>query len=190
MVAEPAQRRFTVEEYECMIEAGIFRADERVELLGGRILAMTPMAVPHRMALMRSDRTLKQKLPSTVDILVQMPIRLLPDSEPEPDIAVIRRRADDYPLAHPGPPDIFLVVEVSDSSLAFDRDRKLPRYAAAGIPEAWIVDLRGDRIWLYRVPLSGQYTLVSSVGRGEALSMLAFPDVALAVDDLLPPLMA
>jgi Uma2 family endonuclease len=142
------------------------------------------------MCVVRFDRTLKRILPVAVDVYVQMPIHLLPDSEPEPDIAVVWHRDDDYPHGHPGPGDILLVVEVAETSLRRDRERKLPQFAAAGIRETWLADLTTERIWIYRSPEGGRYTDVTSVGRGGMLAPLAFPEIVLAVDDLLPPVTA
>src|SRR5947208_11627851 len=126
MVAEPAQRLFTIEEYECMVTAGILHEDERVELLEGKIYTMAPMALPHWVCVVRFDRSLKRALPEDVDVLVQLPVHLPPDSAPEPDVAVVRRRADDYMSGMPGPEDILLLIEVSDTTLRSDRNRKLP----------------------------------------------------------------
>ncbi|MHB8575592.1 MAG: Uma2 family endonuclease [Dehalococcoidia bacterium] len=187
MVAEPEQRRFTLEEYESMIRAGILRSGERVELFDGRILAMAAMGGAHISSVLRISRVFRLRLPESVDVLVQTAIRLPPDAEPEPDVTVARHHDDDYASGPPSPRDILLLIEVADSSLAFDRDRKLPRYAAAGLPEAWLVDLPGDRIVISREPRDGRYTVLTSAGRGDTISPLAFPQLVIAVSDLLPP---
>jgi Uma2 family endonuclease len=116
---------------------------------------------------------------------VQSPIRLGPYSEPQPDIALLRPRADFYAPAHPGPGDVLLVIEIADTSVGFDRDVKIPLYAKAGIPEAWLADLTNDGLTVFRQPTSQGYGGVQPLQRGQPLVMAAFPDIALVVDDIL-----
>ena len=183
--AVPAPRLFTVDEYERMAETGILRPDERVELLAGVIYAMAAMGSRHAAGVRDIDDWFHLRLGNRAIVSVQCPIRLGEFGEPEPDIAILRLRQDRYREAHPGPADVLLAIEVSDSSLSFDRGVKLPQYAAAGIPEVWIVDLNRRRVLVYREPRDGRYVQTSIVARGGALSPLAFPDLTLKLADVL-----
>lgn len=187
MPPEPQRRRFTVDEYERMIALGILEEGERVELLRGEIYCMAAMGARHMACVSRSDDLLRAGLPARAVTRVQGPIRLPNGSEPEPDIAVVRRRADYYQSAHPVLADVYFVIEVADSSLRSDRDRKIPVYAEAGIPESWLVDLPGQQIFVYREPRDGQYRQVTVHRRGDVVTPRAFPDLKLAVDDVLGP---
>lgn len=179
----PARRRFTVEEYHRMGEAGILREDDRVELLKGEIIQMAPIGSRHAACVSRLGDWLAKRLPDTAAVRIQNPIRLPPRSEPEPDLVVVRRRDDFYATAHPGPGDIFLLIEVADTSLEHDRDVKLPLYAAAGIPEVWIVDLERRRVLVYRQPAGASYRQVTVVEEG-TLSPTAFPQLAIRLDEI------
>jgi Uma2 family endonuclease len=185
--ATPAPRLFTVDEYERLIETGIVRGNERVQLLDGVIVCMAPMLPPHMASIMVIQEALASGLPREVQLRIQGPIRLPPYGEPEPDLAVVRRRSERYFDRHPEPEDIFLVIEVADSSVRRDRRDKIPRYAEAGIPEAWLVDLPGDRVMAHREPKDGSYTITLTLRRGDSVSPLAFPDLQLSVDELLGP---
>lgn len=134
MTTMPAQRLFTVEEYERMVADGILCEDEHVELIRGMIVQMPAMGPPHRACVTALQDWFSQHLPRTALVQVQGAIRLPPRWEPEPDVAIIRRRPDFYRTQHPGAADVFLLIEVSATSLGYDRDVKLPGYADAGIP--------------------------------------------------------
>jgi Uma2 family endonuclease len=136
----PEPRRFTREEYYRMYDAGLFR-DERVELLDGEIIAMSPQNSPHASCVNRINALLIPLLAGTYSVRCQAPICLDRQSEPEPDLAVCVHDPDDYESGHPTPEQILLLIEVSDSSLAFDRKRKRAAYARCGIPEYWIVNV-------------------------------------------------
>lgn len=190
--SEPAQfglkrRQFTVDEYERMIALGILQEGERVELLRGEIYCMAAMGARHMACVSRSDELVRGGLPATAATRIQGPIRLPNGSEPEPDIAVVLRRADFYQRAHPTLSDVIFIIAVADSSLRNDRDRKIPLYAEAGIPESWLVDLPGQQIFIYREPRDGVYQQVTIFKRGERVSPLAFPELQVAVDDVLGP---
>lgn len=130
--------QFTAREYEQMVAAGIFDENARVELLAGEIVEMAAMGVRHATCLVNADYLLKGQVPGDCRVGGQIPILLDDLSEPEPDLVVYRRRKRATP---PTPADILLVVEIADSSLDYDRNQKFPRYAAAGIPEGWLLDL-------------------------------------------------
>jgi Uma2 family endonuclease len=183
----PVPRLFSVDEYYAMAQAGILQPDERTELLEGVIFCMAAMGSRHAARVTRFGYRLIAAFMGRALVRIQAPIHMGERSEPEPDIAVVRLRADDYEDAHPVPQDVYLLVEVSDSSLVFDRRRKLPLYAAAGIPELWIVDIQHQRVLVYRSPRGNRYEQETIVGRGGSLAPQAFSDVSLAVDDLLGP---
>ena len=148
----PTTRRFTVREYEQMIATGVIREGERVELLEGEIIEMAAMGLPHVKRIVAFDYLLKRRVPATYIVAVQIPILLDDESQPEPDIVVYEERNWQ---TLPTPDGILLVVEIADSSLAYDRDRKLPRYAAAGIPEVWIDDVLPDILERHTKRLEG-----------------------------------
>ena len=181
------KRKFTVAEYYRMAEVGILHHTERVELLDGEIIVMAPIGIPHATGVRRMERVLHQTLGDAAAISVQNPVRLDDHSEPEPDIALLRFREDDYATAHPGPADILVVMEVSDSTLDFDREVKSKRYAAAGIPEMWVMNLPGDCLDRLDQPGPAGYARHTVFRRGEKISPAALPDLELAIADLLPP---
>ena len=188
MVSRVVTRRFTVEEYHRMQEAGILNEDDRVELLEGEILEMPPIGPAHAGSVNRLvARLLPLQAQGRALLSVQNPIRLGPDSEPQPDVALLRPRGDFYAASHPGPEDVWLVVEVAERSADYDRLVKLPLYGRWGVLEAWVVDLGAGEVVVGRGPSAEGYREVRVVRRGEVLSPLAFPDLVLPVDDLLGP---
>lgn len=146
-----SQYRFSVDQYHQMIAAGILTRDDRVQLLEGEIVLMTPIGPPHRYAVHFCAKMLGKLLPPEWELLIQQPITLAA-SEPEPDVSVVRREAAIALDRHPGAGDTALIIEVADSSLALDRNRKQAIYAAAGIPEYWIVNLAQRCVEVYREP--------------------------------------
>jgi len=184
---ELQRRRFSVDEYEHLIALGIVQEGERVELLQGEIYCMAAMGARHMACVTWLDRFFTLNVGAGALVRTQGPIRLPEDGEPEPDILVVRFRADFYRNRHPGPAEALLVIEVADTSVNIDRAHKLPLYAAAGIPESWLVDLPGQQIFVYREPRDGVYQQITAFKRGDTLTPLAFPDLKLAVDDVLGP---
>ena len=144
-------RRFTVDEYHRMIEAGVFPEEDRLELLEGWIIAKMPRNPPHDVAILVVQRILGAELPAGWHFRAQMALTT-PDSKPEPDLAVVRGEDVDYLSRHPTPADVALVIEVSDSTLAGDRDPKGRIYARAGLPVYWIVNLVDHRVEIYSSP--------------------------------------
>lgn len=116
---------------------------------------------------------------------MQNPVRLSDLSEPQPDLALVRARPDDYTESHPTPPDVLLLIEVADSSAAFDRGAKAPLYAASGIPEYWLIDIAASRIEGYRHPERGRYREITPHRSGDVLRVMALPDLVVPVDDVL-----
>ncbi|MGI8549656.1 MAG: Uma2 family endonuclease [Dehalococcoidia bacterium] len=182
---QPTRRLFSTDEFQRMGEAGILDEDERVELIDGEILWMAAIGSLHFACVNFLTVSLVRGVGDRAIVSVQNPVRLPPRSEPQPDIVLFRPRADHYRKGLPNPEDVLLIIEVADTTLRYDRDTKVPRYAMAGIPEAWIVDLERERILLYRDPQGGSYQQVETVGRGGTVSPRAFPDIVLSVDDLL-----
>jgi Uma2 family endonuclease len=180
-----AHRRFTVDEYHRMAEAGILGADDRVELLDGEIVQVSPIGARHAATVTRLEHLFHRLARDRAIIRGQNPVRLDNYSEPEPDIALVTPRDDFYAAAHPAPHDVLLIVEVADTSLRYDRHRKLPGYARAGIPEVWLVDLTGDRVESHREPRGDAYASQQILGRDATLTPLRLPGITVPVGDLL-----
>ena len=176
------RRRFTVEDYHRMGEAGILTEDDRVELIEGTIVELSPIRDPHARAVNHLTEFLVVRLAGgDVTVSVQNPIRLSGDTEPQPDLAVLRGR--DRGLAEAA--DVLLVIEVADTSRRYDRNVKLPLYAAAGIPEAWLVDLVARTIERHTEPRAGRNRQTTIARRGESLASTVLPAVILSVDAVL-----
>ncbi|MGI5127595.1 Uma2 family endonuclease [Pseudonocardia sp. CA-107938] len=187
MAADPTiapRKRFTVDEYELLGKVGILAEDERWELLDGEIVAMSPIGPTHAGVVERVTESLYRAAIGRVSIRVQNPIRLLPRSEPEPDVVVSRARRDYYASAHPTAEDVFLVIEVSDSTMALDRGVKIPIYAEQGIPEVWIVDVKAEVVHVHTEPEGRSYRTVRSLGIGDVLVPTTVEDVTIPVADL------
>lgn len=184
MTATAARKlyHFTVQEYEQLVTTGFFAGRGRVELLGGEIVEMAAMGLSHATRIVNLDYMLKRQTPADCRVGVQIPILLDDESEPEPDLVVYHRRKR---TTHPAPADILLLVEVSDTTLDYDRNQKFPRYAAAGIPEAWLFDVVAGVLERHTEPYEGRYRHLVTARRGETLASTTLPDVSLAVDDIL-----
>lgn len=182
--ATPTRRRFTVEEYCAMADAGILAENERVELLDGEIFVMPPIGPPHEDGTTRLSRDLILRLGDRAWVRVQNSVRLNDYGLPEPDIAVVRFR-DDYHRNRPTPADVLLVIEVADSSLRRDRELKLPHYAVAGIPEVWIANVPARQVEAFHDPVDGIYQSSRIVSADGQISPIAFPDVVLTVGEFL-----
>ena len=181
----PTRRRFTVAEYYAMAEAGILSENDRVELLDGDIIVMPPIGDWHAASVKRLNNAMLPPLQGRAIVSVQDPTRLDNNSEPQPDVMLLRWRDDFYEAGHPGPADVLLLIEVADSSADFDWNAKLPVYARAGIPEVWIAVRRGRRIEAYTDPVGDEYASVRYVGPGESIAPQAFSDVILEVDRII-----
>ncbi len=177
--------RFTVDEYHRMAEAGILTEDDRVELLDGEIVAMSPIGSSHSGCINALTELLTHGLIRRASISVQNPVRLDRYWEPQPDLAVLRPRSDHYRSALPGPADVLLLIEVADSTVEFDRGIKAPLYARHGIPELWIVNLPADRIEVYRDPTPDGYREVRTAARGDVVTLARFPELEVRADEIL-----
>jgi len=186
MASAVKRRRFTVEEYRRMGETGILADDPRIELIAGAIVVREPTGSRHAGTVDRLAHLFISRLARRVVVRVQNPVTF-PDemSELQPDVTLLRARADFYVGAHPGAQDVLLLIEVADSTLRLDRRVKIPLYARAGIAEVWLLDLTTERVEIFREPSGHHYGEVVGLERGAALAPLAFPDLTLVVDDLL-----
>ncbi len=184
MGTELQRRLFTADEFHRMAETGVLREDDRVELVDGEIVQMTPIGSPHAACVDRLMVLLQRWVEGRGILRVQGPIRLDAHSEPLPDLSVLRPRADFYASAHPMPSDILLVVEVADTSFRYDRDIKVPLYARASIAETWLVDLLNERVEIFTQPTAQGYQQSRRAGRGERLTTSALPTISLLVDDI------
>lgn len=181
---QPA-RKFTVEEFVRMAEAGIFDLDHRVELIDGVVMEMAPIGKPHGNRVSDIVEALVPKKPGNVRIYIGSTIRLDDGTGPQPDIALLTPESSRDEENIPRPKDILLIVEVADSTLRTDRNDKAKRYAQSGIPEMWILIVASEEIEVRRQPTPEGYADVQHYRRGETLTIQALPDVRVAVDDLL-----
>ncbi len=179
-------RPLTSVEYYQMIESGIIREGERVELILGQIFTMAAKGTRHTVATTRLITELPMLIQRRAIVRCQDPITLLNNSEPEPDIVIARLRSDDYINSHPSPADIILLMEVADSSIKFDRETKAPLYAAAGISEYWIVNLIDDRLEIYRQPEGDIYASIEIITPPRSISLPQFSDISLNIADFFP----
>ena len=173
------RHRLTVAEFYRMADVGILTEQDRVELIEGQIVDMAPIGSQHIAAVNVLNRRLVMAVGARATVSVQNPVQLSNRSLPQPDFALLRPRADDYRHAPPQADEVLLVVEVSHSTLSYDRDAKLPLYAYCGIREVWIVDVAANWIDVYRTPVSDAYTVVSRVERSGTLDVEALPGVAI-----------
>jgi Uma2 family endonuclease len=158
-----------------MGEVGILSREDRVELIEGQLVAKAPISSLHAGTSIALNHILMQAVGDRAFVSVQNPIRLDDYSEPEPDFALLRPRADYYRRATPGPADVFLLIELSDSSLKYDRSVKRALYARHGIPEFWIVNLIAREVEVCRAPVGEEYTAISRVGAGATLEPACLP---------------
>lgn len=186
MALELKRRRFTVDEYHQMAQAGILGEDDRLELIDGEIVEMTPIGARHASCVKRLADFFFRNFRDLAVVSVQDPIRLSERSELQPDLALLHQKPDFYASRLPMPADVFLLVEVASSSVDPDRKVKVPLYARSGILEVWLVDLEQQTITAYLDPTPDGYRTAQVFRRGESLTPSAFPDRPIAVSDILP----
>jgi Uma2 family endonuclease len=185
MTVQVLRRRFTVDEYYLMAKVGILNEDDRVELIEGEIVEMSPIGSRHAANVKRLIDLLSPHLNRRAIIGAQDPVRLGEHSEPQPDISLLRPRADFYAGAHPGPEDVLLLIEVADTSADYDRQVKIPLYARAGIGEVWLVDLTQNQVEVYRQPGPRGYRQILMPTAEDRLAPQALPDLELSPRDIL-----
>ncbi len=183
MAVTTVRWRFSVADYDRMREAGILTEDDRVELIEGEVRVMSPIGPCHA-ALVKRLNALLSRLADSAIVSVQDPIRLSDDSEPQPDLAVLCPRHDFYAQALPTPADVLLVIEIADTSVDYDRDEKIPLYAEAGIPEAWLIDATNDTIEQYTRPTGGQYREQQTLERGQTVTSQSVSKLKLRVNTI------
>jgi Uma2 family endonuclease len=178
------RRRFSVAEYERMGEVGILGEDDRVELIRGEILELAPIGHRHAAFVNNLTQLLVTRLGGEAIVSVQNPVVVADDSLPQPDLVLLRRRQVPYKDARPTAADVLLLIEVADSSLAYDRTVKLRLYADAGVPEYWVVDAAGEAVERHRGPTAGGYAEVTRVTGDATISLAAFPEVTLSLREI------
>lgn len=183
MITTTLRRLLTADEYQQMADLGILDTDERIELIGGEMYHMTAIGVRHADTMRTLNRILNRQVGSVALVDVQDPIRLDDETMPQPDFTIVRDHR--YRDGHPTPRDILVVFEVADSSRAYDRGLKFPRYAAAGIAEAWLVDLTGNVIERHSDPSDGAYQQIVTARAGETLASTVLPELTIAVSAVL-----
>ncbi|PYJ56695.1 MAG: Uma2 family endonuclease [Verrucomicrobia bacterium] len=181
----PTKHRFSVKEYYRMAETGVLKPDARVELLNGEIIDMSPIGPFHGGVVKRLIDLFTQASKGRWWVCVQDPVHLDDHSEPEPDLMLLKRDPGSYTSRHPEPEDVYLLVEVSDASLATDREEKLPIYSRAGIAEVWIVNLVDLTVEVYREPHFTGYGSKTILRAGDQARPQAFPDAVVDVAELL-----
>lgn len=179
-----ATRRFTSVEYHRMAETGVLDPDERVELIEGEIVEMSPIGARHARCVDRLNALLVPLVTGRAIVRVQGPVLLSATSEPQPDVALLAWRHDFYPEA-PGPADVLLAIEVADSSLLTDRRVKVPLYGRSGVRETWLVDLVTNRVEIHRGPGPSGYASTETCTGGESVTVEALPDLVFEAEDLI-----
>ena len=185
MQIEATKKLFTVDEYYRMAEVGILKPEDRGELIDGEIIEMSPIGARHLGCVNRANDVLTAAFRGRAVVSPQNPVRLSNYTEPQPDLALLKARADFYAAKKPAAEDALLVLEVSDTTLRYDRNVKLPRYAAAGVLEVWIENLEEDLLLVCRDPSDNSYQTNLTLQRGDSVSVAAFPDVVFKVEDFL-----
>jgi Uma2 family endonuclease len=177
--------RFSVEEYTQLAEAGILLEDDRLELIDGRIIDMPPIGSHHASCVKRILATFVNLFQTRAIVSVQDPVRLGIYSEPQPDLMLLQQRDDFYAERHPVPDEVLLLVEVSDSSLEYDKAVKIPLYSQKYIQEVWLINLREHCVEMYRSPTPAGYESISVLRGNQTLTPQAFPDVTLTAVQVL-----
>lgn len=186
MAVEPRPRLFTVDEYYGMARTGLLHEGDRVELIEGEVIQMAAIGSHHAGCVKRLTRFFAGSPAELLTLSVQDPVRLGEYSEPEPDVMLLRPRSDFYAGDHPRPADVLLLIEVADTTLVWDRRRKVPLYAASGILEVWLVNLVEDIVEVFWDPTPEGYRSTRMARAGDSVSPQALPALSVAVADILP----
>jgi Uma2 family endonuclease len=185
MAMQPAPRRFTVNEYHKMGDAGILSEDDRVELIDGEIVEMSPINIPHATCVDLLNMIFAPLLAGRGVVRIQNPIFIDDINEPQPDVTLLKLRVYREQEQHPGPDDILLLIEVADATVRFDRVEKIPRYARAGIVEVWLVNIPKGIVEVYSDPVDGKFRSIQRVGKDDSITLKALPDLTVSVADFL-----
>jgi Uma2 family endonuclease len=186
MATEISKRLFTVHDFQRMVDAGILSGDDRVELIHGEVLAMSPIGPPHDGTVLRANNGLVPIVGNRAIVGVQGAIQLDLYNQPQPDIYLLQPRDDFYTTRHAGPSDILLVIEVADSSLEYDRTIKATLYAETGVPEYWVADIKNDCLWAHTRIEEKTYRVIREFRRGQSITAQLLPDCPIRVELLLP----
>jgi Uma2 family endonuclease len=184
MEAVAERKRFTVDEYHKLAQAGVLGEDDRIELIEGELIRMPPIGSVHAGLVGRLDRAFQARVPQGVVVWAQNPLTFPPASEPQPDLALLRPRSDDYLNSLPTASDVLLVVEVADTTLAYDRDVKMLLYARQGVAECWLFDVTARRLEMYRDPGPDGYRTLLRPDRDATVSPLAIPEAMIDLEAL------
>jgi Uma2 family endonuclease len=183
MVTDRSIKKWSLQEYHRLGEAGLLQ-DGRYELLGGEIVEMSPVGIRHKDCVSRLVRVLGKQIAGAAQLESQQPL-VVGDEEPVPDVFLLRPAVDFYEGRHFTSDDVLLVIEVAESTQKTDQEVKVPKYALHGVPEAWVVDLNSDRVWVYRHPKAGVYTSIQAHDRGITLNPELLPQVRVTTDEIL-----
>jgi Uma2 family endonuclease len=178
------RRKLSVDEYHKIGVAGVFNEDDRIELIEGEMIEMAPIGSRHLSKVNRLSRILGQQTGDEAIVSTQNPVSLPPDNEPLPDIALLKARADDYESAVPTAGDVLLLIEVADTTLAYDRDVKIALYARHGIAEVWLVDLQNETLSIYLDPGPKGYRKLLSPAKNETISPMLLPHAKVSLADV------
>jgi Uma2 family endonuclease len=181
----PARKLFSVREYDELIATGFFTGKKRVELIEGELIEKMTQGDPHIGCINRLNFLFTPTLVGKAIVSIQNAIVVNPYSAPEPDVAILRYREDFYAAGKAKPEDVLLVIEVSDSTVRYDRQTKMPLYARAGIEEAWLVNLPRKVLEIHRSPVNGKYEVVKKLGKNESIAPLNFPELQLKVTEII-----
>lgn len=184
MTVQLLRRKFTVQQYHKMVDSGILTENDRVELIGGEIIEISPIGTKHTACVNRLVNLLVQLLGKMVIVAAQNPVNLNYNSEPQPDVVLLKPRDDFYENAHPQPEDIFLLIEVADSTVIYDREEKIPLYAQANITEFWLVDINAQVVEVYQQLTAAGYQQMQKFTSGQTLSILGFPDINITINEI------
>jgi Uma2 family endonuclease len=182
MAVELKRHKFTALEYHWMGRVGILPEDSSVELIDGEIVEMPPIGDDHAGSSVGLTHLLVSRFGDVAEVSIQNPVRVNRNSEPLPDAALLHRRTARFSI--PTPDQVFLVIEIAQSSLSYDRGVKIPLYGRSGVPEAWLIDLTSRLLFVYREPGADGYAVVLTRRAGDTIAPLAFPDRELSVADI------
>jgi Uma2 family endonuclease len=177
------RKKWTLTEYHQLGALGMLSAEDRVELIGGEIIPMSPVGIKHKAYVRRLNRLLSKRVGELGLVDVQSPL-VVGDQEPVPDLVILKPEPSDYDQTDPSAQDALVVIEVSDTTLKTDQGVKVPMYAAANIAEVWVVEVVGEKIWVYRNPSPDGYLEIKAYERGSTLNVLALPGVQIAVNEV------
>ncbi|WP_246828927.1 Uma2 family endonuclease [Synechococcus sp. PCC 7502] len=179
------RHKFTVEQYHQMAANGILSQSDRLELINGEIIEISPIGMLHASCVRRIINLLAAKLGDLAIIDAQNPVKLNNSSEPQPDIALLRKHDHFYATAHPQPQDIFLLIEVADTTISTDRTIKVPLYASSGVIELWLVDLNYQIIEVYAEPIGDHYRYIKQFKAGQTIYLKSFPRIDIEVNQII-----